>query len=143
MAGLLQAQGIDGSGHRAEPIRPELLDSADLVLTATLAQRSELVRQWPAALPKTFTLGEFVALAASLPERPDGLGSLLSQVRDQRALRPVAQPGMDIADPYHRSRSVYRRCFRQLGAGVLPLADVLAAALAGPDRSSSPLDSRH
>ncbi|HWE44766.1 MAG TPA: hypothetical protein VG407_01955 [Caulobacteraceae bacterium] len=56
---LLALRGIDVSAHRAEPLTAKDVADADLILTMTVRHRIEVIRQFPKAEPKTFTLSEF------------------------------------------------------------------------------------
>lgn len=56
---LVAERGLDLSAHRARPVTPALLRSADLVLVMETEQRRFLLAQDPAAAGKTFLLGHW------------------------------------------------------------------------------------
>jgi protein-tyrosine phosphatase len=105
---------VQGTGARQ--LTPELVRSADLVLTMTAAQRAAVVGSVPAAVRRTFTLAELAALAALavgsdvLPpgEPAQRLAGLLAAAP---RLRPLRTPGADddIEDPYGRDDVVQRQ----------------------------------
>ena len=87
-------------GFRSRPATGELIDAADMVLTAEAAHRTRLLGERPAAIRKIFTLGQFVASA-------DGCGrpalhgrALLGALASRRV--PASPDYADIADPYRR-----------------------------------------
>jgi protein-tyrosine phosphatase len=88
-----------------------LVDSADLILTATKAHRSEVLALNPRALRRTFTLVEFAALC----EKVEGAypTELVAEAARQRSLAP---PDIDIGDPYRRSPEVHRKTADQIAA---------------------------
>jgi protein-tyrosine phosphatase len=59
---LLAARGL-GSDVVARQLVPDLVRSADVVLTMTAAQRAAVVSRVPAAVRRTFVLREFAGLA--------------------------------------------------------------------------------
>ena len=66
--------GTETDGFRSRPATGELLDEADLVLTAEAAHRTQLLELRPAAFRKIFTVGQFVETAQARPRcraRPD------------------------------------------------------------------------
>lgn len=100
----------------ARQVTPELVRSADLVLTMTAAQRAAVVGSVPAAVRRTFTLAELAALAALAAGNdvlPAGgaaqrLAGLLAAAP---RLRPLRTPGAhdDIEDPYGRDDVLQRQ----------------------------------
>ena len=63
-AAELQGYGGDPSHFAARQLTPELIDGADLILTATRDLRSQVLSEAPGALRRTFTILEFAALSA-------------------------------------------------------------------------------
>lgn len=96
---------------RSHAIDTYLVDSADLILTATKAHRSEVLALNPRALRRTFTLVEFAALC----EKVEGAypTELVAEAARQRSLAPV---DIDIGDPYRRSPEVHRKTADQIAA---------------------------
>lgn len=112
-------------GHSAEAFRSHaidtyLVDSADLILTATRAHRSDVLSMTPQALRRSFTLVEFAALS----ELVDGTDphDLVAQAAQRRSLAPAKA---DIGDPYRRGPEVHRATADQIAAAV----DVIAGKL--------------
>ncbi|GGJ91538.1 hypothetical protein GCM10010123_21680 [Pilimelia anulata] len=66
-AEVLRRAGLLDEGFRSRRLDPVLLHGADLVLTASRAERAACVRLVPAAVGRTFTLLQFARLAAALP----------------------------------------------------------------------------
>ena len=65
------------AGYRApdvlsRTISPQMIASADLVLTASRRHRTQVVRMAPDALPKTYTFREFARYCAGIPSRSVG-----------------------------------------------------------------------
>jgi protein-tyrosine phosphatase len=56
---LLQARGLDISGHRARMITNSILHSAELVLVMELIQKREIESKYPSSRGKVFRLGEW------------------------------------------------------------------------------------
>jgi protein-tyrosine-phosphatase len=87
--------GLDLSTHAAKPLTPELLASADLVLTMTASHKAVLTRVAPHHADKIFSITEFLG--------EDG----------------------EVPDPYGGSLLVYRQTARRLNAFVSLLAEKL------------------
>jgi protein-tyrosine-phosphatase len=95
MASLLDA---DTAAFRSRPLTRELLEDADLVLTAEASHRSFILDEQPELFRKVFTLGQ----AASAIERLEpGLPreELLAGLARSRG---SADPELDVRDPYRR-----------------------------------------
>lgn len=109
----LSERGHDAWGHRARRLRPAMVEAADLVLAMAAEHRDEVVRLVPQALPKTFTLKEFVFLLKCTGERLDGgPGERLrgaAQLADELR-RSGAGPARDedVADPLGLPLETYR-----------------------------------
>jgi protein-tyrosine phosphatase len=119
----LMRLGASAGSFRSHPLDEYLVESADLIVTATRSHRSRVLEVGPRALRKTFTLREFAALCASAPE---GLHSA-ELVADAAARRQEFRGDADVADPYRRSPKVHRATADQIAAAV----DVIAARLSG------------
>jgi sulfate adenylyltransferase len=98
-------RGTQVDGFRSRPATGEMLDAADVVLTAEAAHRTRLLEERPAAFRKIFTLGQFVASAQAAD--PSLHGRKLLDVLASR--RVPASPDHDIADPYRRGPEAARR----------------------------------
>lgn len=81
---------------RSHPVSPELIEVADLVLTAESTHVEQLVNDNPRAFRKIFSLGQWAATVAD----SDLTGrALISWAGDNRA---PGSPEHDIPDPYRR-----------------------------------------
>ncbi len=99
----LKELGGDPDGHASRWLTGDMLEVADLVLTATTEHRDFSLRKRPSGLRKTFTLKEFVRLGHGIApaEGPDDLARLVREVASQRGLlRPGGPKRDDIADPF-------------------------------------------
>ena len=102
--------GTDTSAFRSRALTGDLVDRADLVLTADADHRTRLLEDRPAAFRRIFTLGQFVASARAAD--PALRGS-----RPARGARPTpgpARPEHDIADPYRRGPEAAARAAAEM-----------------------------
>lgn len=53
---VLQEQGLDLSKHESQPLTDKLVRHADMILTMTSGHRQAILRRWPDASSRTFTL---------------------------------------------------------------------------------------
>ena len=117
-------------GHSAESFRSHaidsyLVDSADLILTATQSHRSDVLSLNPRALRRTFTLREFAALCDLV--QGDDPQTLVAEAARRRSQAPA---DIDIGDPYRRSPDVHRETADQIDAAVRTISDRLNALVA-------------
>ena len=117
----------------ATQLTPALVEAASLILTATTEQRAQIFRVVPSALPKAFTVREFVA--RSWTWQPSGataaerLSAMITHATLQRGIRLFRRPtDEDVADPYRRSVRAHRRAAVEL----LELATELTRTLGSP-----------
>ena len=68
---LVQALGVDISAHRAQQINAFLTQSANLILTAELAQKQHIERQYPQSRGRVFRICEQLAQDVPDPYRRD------------------------------------------------------------------------
>lgn len=141
-----RAVGLDLADHR--PARPdvELVDRADLVVTATREQRSEAARILPRAARKAFTLHQLLRLTEAVTS--DDLhrartlvdagfppvaatATMLGGLRGHVA-PPVAPADDDLPDPYGESAAVQTGFARRVVEHAGRIAALLDAVLA-PD----------
>jgi protein-tyrosine phosphatase len=137
MAALVARAGADPDGFTARQLTPAILRSADLVITMTGEHRRDTVRLFPAAVQRTFVLGELAHMIepveiAEVTAIAGGSVSTAERLRAAIALAkryrtPGVDPGEDIVDPYGRSESVYGTSFAQIQARIEPLVRVLTA----------------
>ncbi|MEE6283184.1 low molecular weight phosphatase family protein [Georgenia sp. MJ170] len=141
MAALLHRHSVAADGFSARSVTQGLVDSADLVLTATRSHRGKVVDQAPAAVRRTFTLREFARLTAEVdPVQLEGAAGpgarpaerLAALVPLAAAHRKQVDRGLDdIADPYRQSDEVYAESFEQI---IQAARAVARAVLAVPDQ---------
>ncbi len=117
-------------GHSAESFRSHaidsyLVDSADLILTATQSHRSDVLSLNPRALRRTFTVREFAALCELV--QGDDPRALVAEAARQRSQAPA---DIDIGDPYRRSPDIHRATADQIDAAVRTISDRLNALVA-------------
>ena len=117
-------------GHSAESFRSHaidsyLVDSADLILTATQSHRSDVLSLNPRALRRTFTVREFAALCELV--QGDDPQTLVAEAARQRSQAP---PDIDIGDPYRRSPDIHRATADQIDEAVRTISDRLNALVA-------------
>jgi protein-tyrosine phosphatase len=130
-ASELQRLGHSADSFASQPISPRLVDSADLILTATREHRSAVLALAPQALRRSFTLVEFAALT----ELADGADprELVAQAAVRRSLAPA---DADVKDPYRRGPDVHRATADQIDAAVTTIADRLNALVTAPQDAS-------
>ncbi|MGF7237406.1 MAG: protein tyrosine phosphatase [Frankia sp.] len=143
---VLAEAGIDPSGFVARSLTPDLVEGADLILTAAREHRAAAVTLLPRAVARTFTIFEFARLLDGVnldgltraseagglgqigPGSPDPVrapapAATLAWVATRRRGRaaPPTPGADDLPDPYLGSLEDFRDC-----------RDALGAALAGP-----------
>jgi protein-tyrosine phosphatase len=112
---LLNAHGDDASDWRSTLLTAELLDSADLVLAATISHRSQIAQLNPSVLRRTYPLLQFAALCRRTPGGLPGLREGVSwedRLRTVRAVLPHEPHAPDLTDPIGRSFWSFRRTDR-------------------------------
>ncbi len=128
----LMRLGHSPGKFRSHAIDSYLVDSSDLILTATKAHRSDVLAMNPRALRRTFTLLEFAALC----EKVDGANpaELVTEAARQRSLAPAE---IDIGDPYRRSPEIHRRTADEIAAAVAIISPRLNALAAVAQEDSA------
>ncbi|MBF4572926.1 hypothetical protein ITJ64_10395 [Herbiconiux sp. VKM Ac-1786] len=130
-AEIASREGADPA-HLAVQADAENIRASSLVLTMTREQRSELVREFPFALKRTFTLAEFVRILEESPPvatRSARSRPLFDTVVEAGVLRssiPLSDAD-DVDDPYRRSPATHER----VGSEIIALVDRLMNSLAG------------
>lgn len=117
--------GLSATTFRSHAIDSYLVDSADLILTATRTHRSDVLGVNPQALRRSFTLLEFAALSGSV--EADTPTELVAQAALHRSLAPAK---IDIGDPFRRGPAVHRAVADQIADAVSTVSARLNA-LAG------------
>lgn len=121
----LRSHGGDPSGLHGEQITREHAASADLILTMTRGQRDELIRRYPFAMQRTFTMSEFAMLA----ENQSMVGNspkevILQSARGRAQVRLSAAD--DVPDPIDASAKVHQSVGNQIVDLVLRIVRSLA-----------------
>jgi sulfate adenylyltransferase len=98
MATTLTSRSLSSDTFVSRPLTAELIEEADLVLTAEAAQRTHILDDHPAAFRKVFTLGQFAESVRAADPSLAGR-DLLAAVGQRRG---SADPGLDVPDPYSR-----------------------------------------
>lgn len=128
MAAVLTKRGVASEAFRSRRVTAELIDDADLVLTAEVAHRRFILEERPTAYRKVFTLGQFAEVVSAA----DGLSgrSLLEAIARRR---PSATPDLDVTDPYRRGPEAAAAAGRRIES----LLRVVVPALTGSERISA------
>lgn len=59
MTHIARSMGLDLSRHRSQPLLPQMVDGADLILTMETKHMDGVIRLFPTSVDKVFTLREF------------------------------------------------------------------------------------
>jgi protein-tyrosine phosphatase len=126
----LAALGIACDEFRARRLTDDLVERADLVLTATRDHRGAVAATVPGAAGKTFTMREFARLTegidpASLAatDPVDRARILVALAAERRGRNPSKRDHDDVADPYGLGPPAYDRAIREITAALdRPLA---------------------
>lgn len=123
-AQVLRELGGDPVGHLARRLSLQMIEAADLILTAETFHRSAVVQLEPLGFRRTFTLREFGRLGASFGALTEGptdqsLRARVIAVAEQRgSVDPVEPSADDIADPYGEPLNVTRMVGSQISQAV-------------------------
>ncbi|HET6624921.1 MAG TPA: hypothetical protein VFG63_00895 [Nocardioidaceae bacterium] len=98
LAAELVSRGIDPDGFASRRLTMQMVDEADLVLTAARSHRQFILDDRPGAVWRVYTISQFARTIADLPEELHGF-ELLAACR--KAHKP-ATPEDDVVDPYNR-----------------------------------------
>ena len=112
--------GHSGGTFRSRPIDSDLVDAADLVLTATRDHRSAVLALNPRALRRSFTLVEFAALTGLV--EGGGPADVVAEAARQRSHAPAE---IDIRDPYRRGPEAHRQAADQIASAVATITERL------------------
>jgi protein-tyrosine-phosphatase len=129
---VLRERGLDMAAHRSQAISPQLLASADLIVTMAQEHVVEAVVMAPEVWPRTFTLKELVRRGEAAGPRRAGeeMGAWLARVGQNRSRADAFRSSRenDVADPIGLPRAAYER----LAAELDDLLDrMVAVAFAG------------
>lgn len=128
-AAELRRLGGDPTGFAATQITSDLVETADLVLTATRELRSRVLEDAPRALKRTFTVRELAALTAPVvlaERRSAGMADLVAHAAAWRGSAQVDD--YDVPDPIGRSARVHREVADLLDEACTSIAKALVSA---------------
>jgi sulfate adenylyltransferase len=123
---LIAGYEQDAESFRSRRVTRELLEQADVVLTAETSHRAYLLEEAPALFRKIFTLGQFaqaVEAYAGDPDAPRGRALVEELSRHPRA----ADPALDIGDPYRRGEEASRFAAERIDALLAVVVPALRA----------------
>ncbi|WP_166804580.1 low molecular weight phosphatase family protein [Cryobacterium algoritolerans] len=131
-AALSRQYGATSQLHAARQLTPALIESADLILTATREHRGEVVSLHPRAARYAYTLNQFARLVSDpsvveLAETPT-ITSFLAEIAATKglALPPHHPADDDIEDPYRQSTEIYARVAHIIDTAVSTITTALA-----------------
>ncbi|MFT4009796.1 MAG: hypothetical protein QM655_07100 [Nocardioidaceae bacterium] len=133
---MLRDLGIDASRHAARRLRSADIMEAELVLTATRAQRTHVVRKVPQAVQRTFTIRQVASILSGAPISfddlvPDAtLGGRDRVARLAELLRYYRIGGGppeldDVVDPHHKRSSKHLQAVREMAPAISMVIHVL------------------
>ncbi len=96
MAAQLRLRGVDPAGAVSRRTNREVVQQADVLLTMDSSHRAHVLDEWPAAMHKTFTIGQLAQVSTELPF---GVGprEAIAAVFERR---PPVSRELDVEDPY-------------------------------------------
>ncbi|MEH3138873.1 MAG: low molecular weight phosphatase family protein [Mycobacterium kyogaense] len=118
-ARVLRRLGGDPSNFVARQLKPPMGDSADLVLTMTVAHREAVLERAPRLLRRTFTLSEASRLAQEA-----GAQTIADFPRLRSRL--LAHETTDVADPMGQPEEVFEAVGTHIAALLRPLVVFLS-----------------
>ncbi|BCV23041.1 low molecular weight protein arginine phosphatase [Moorella sp. Hama-1] len=136
----LAEMGLDLSSHRARQLTAAMVKEADLILTMEAGHRERILRDYPAARGKTFTLKEYVqgpVDPALVRRRLELAGEIAAREQEftaahRRELEELDREADSIEE--RRQKEARRRQLEaELAAGLKPLLAELARLQAAAD----------
>lgn len=115
--------GIEVEGFRSKPVTSGVIESADLILTATRDHRSALAEISPTVIRRTFTLFEFAELVEKIDDVP--LAESVSNAAMKRHLAKLRDREFDVADPVGGDYEMYAVAAEQIHQAAKTIADRL------------------
>jgi len=132
MARVLVSRGVSDdriAAFRSRPLTRELVEAADLVLTAETSHRHFVLEEAPGSFRKVFTLGQFAESVARIDETLVGR-ELIAHAGHRRATGTAAH---EVGDPFNRGRAAAQQAADQIDG----LLRVVMPRLAGAGRTDS------
>jgi protein-tyrosine phosphatase len=121
----LVRRGYPPPDHASRLITPDLVLGADLVVTASASQRSDVGALAPAAWPRTFALDELARLLAGAAA-PGGTIATVAETAHARRRIPPQIEFDDLADPIGREQAQYTACADTILAALAPVVARIA-----------------
>jgi protein-tyrosine phosphatase len=122
-AGVLQDRGVFDR-LSSKPATDEAIQWADLILTMTASHKELLIRRFPEAVDKVYTLKEYAEDDPAVVQAVETRNQLVSELHIKQALgQPITSedidklrqlestvPSFDISDPFGGDRALYEQC---------------------------------
>ncbi|WP_425461433.1 protein-tyrosine-phosphatase [Kitasatospora viridis] len=149
-ATVLDEYGVDSGNFAGRELLDEHVVDADLVLTATLDHRAQVISMGHAAGLRTFTLKEFTRLVrlidpATLPavgqgaEVTERARALVRAAAALRGWRPSVSPDSDeVDDPYGAPIGMFRHCGEEIFDALDPVLTALTGVPGPRPQDSAP-----
>lgn len=112
MAERLAERGVDASAFRSHRLGRADVDWADVILTMESAHRRFVLEDHPAAIARTFTLGQLAARVEELGGATQGR-DLVAQAHRRRGRERRSE---DVRDPYRRGEAAAREAADRISA---------------------------
>ena len=136
MGRLLGLRGVETTPSASCNLTVEMIESADLVLTASTGQRAAAVKLRPAAVRKTMTLKQLARYAPAIldsHEPPPAAGDRISWILaglPQARGRAIRTESDSVADPTGKSGRHYKVALQELDRACGLIAPLLRAEFA-------------
>ncbi|MEO8695793.1 MAG: hypothetical protein ABI658_19900 [Acidimicrobiales bacterium] len=130
MSSFASEVGLDLSFHESRKVDSHLLGDARLVLTMERRHARDLMVSFDADHERIFTVGGFIAQAASFPPTGEGFDEWLEHLAPFRSHAEFlgVHCNDDISDPHGESKRIHRRAFDQLQFSMDRVADAVVGA---------------
>lgn len=125
-AAELRGYGGDPTRFAARQLTPELIQEADLVLTATQDLRSQVLSEAPGALRRTFTILEFAALVEMSDVTSGSAADIVKWAGGHRSA--AAGVEQDVPDPFRRGAEAHAAAAASIHGAVEKIVQGLAPA---------------
>ncbi|WP_244930163.1 adenylyl-sulfate kinase [Nocardioides sp. W7] len=124
MAATMGTRGVaDDGSFASRPLDRDILEAADLVLTAEAAHRTFILDEQPQLFRKVFTLGQFAETVGVLDPALSGRDLIAEAARR----RGAADAQLDVRDPYRQGPEAAETA----AAGIETMLRVVVPALTG------------
>jgi protein-tyrosine phosphatase len=132
---VLQSRSIVPTNWNSRALSPDLIEQADLVLTAEHYHRGRVVYLAPVSAGRTFLLRQFARYCTVSPpvsahdSRQLGRGLLHQVARDRGDLQPISPASEAIRDPIGHPYRYFKRCAAEIEQA---LDQIMTAVVLGP-----------